>query len=65
MSLTREALIKWRDYVRQELDSAPADGMLAYLIESVPESQPGLWDKRQVEIIAVAYAKALQEYVRQ
>jgi len=39
--------------------------MLAYLIESVPESQPGLWDKRQVEIIAVAYAKALQEYVRQ
>lgn len=65
MSLTREALIKWRDYARQDLESAPPDGMLAFLIESVPQSSySGLWDKRGVEIIATAYAKALQEYIR-
>jgi len=64
MSLTREALVKWINYAKEDLKSAPPDGMLAFIVEYVPQAQPGLWSKEEVEIIAVAYAKALQQYVR-
>jgi hypothetical protein len=62
--LTRKALMECRDSARESIENAPPDGMLAFLIESVPESDPGYWNRTAVEVIAIAYARALQIHGR-
>ena len=61
VSLTREALDKWYEYAKRDLESAPADGMLVYLIDKKAGDS---FTRAEVEIIAVAYLKAMQAYVR-
>lgn len=61
MSLTREALDKWLDYAKRDLEIAPADGMLVYLIE---KKGSDTFTRAEVEIIAVAYYKAMVQYTR-
>lgn len=65
MSLSRDALDKWFKCAKEDLASAPADGMLVYLINQIsPMDEPKEITRTDVEIIAVAYAKALQQYTR-
>jgi hypothetical protein len=64
MSLTRECLDKWLAYAQEDLKSAPADGMLVYLIEKQSPDTSITFTRRDVEIIAVAYFKAMQAYTR-
>jgi hypothetical protein len=65
VSLTREVLDKWLAYARKDLASAPADGMLTYLIEKCfSEGAPETFTRRDVEVVAVAYYKAMVQYTR-
>jgi hypothetical protein len=61
MSLTREALDKWLDYARRDLESAPPDGMLVYLMD---KANLKYFESQDVAVIAVAYYKAMIEYTR-
>lgn len=64
MSLTREALDKWLDYAKRDLEGAPADGMLVYLIEKHAPDTSITFSRRDVETIAVAYYKAMVQYTK-
>ena len=65
MSLTRETLDKWLNYAREDLTSAPADGMLVYLIDNVvPENSGQVFTRKDIEMVAVAYYKAMQDYLK-
>jgi hypothetical protein len=65
MSLTREALDRWLANARRDLSAAPPDGMLVYLIEkSFPEGAPETFTRRDVEVVATAYHKAMIEEAR-
>ena len=64
MSLTRKALDECLVGATADLEIAPADGMLCYLIECVSLNKSEAPNRRDVEVVAVAYAKALQKYTR-
>jgi hypothetical protein len=64
MNLTREALYKIWQTAKEDIESAPADGMLVHLIELQAPDTTMTFTRRDVEVIAMAYLRAVQVYVR-
>jgi hypothetical protein len=63
MSLTRKALDECLKQAIEDIESAPANGMLTYLIESRNEN-PDSFIRREQEIVAMAFYRAMVIYTR-
>lgn len=59
--LTREALQESLKQAEAEMERAPVDGMLAYLIACVDLKHETPWNQDRVATVALAYANAVQK----